>query len=332
MKRILFLLVAVAGLMALSLTAQAVDLDQGVCETNLGGTWDAGTSTCTAGFVFITDDPLVVPAGVTLDVDFVDALDVTVENYGTIDVELDWHNHGLLDNFGSFTADTMIHDTVVNHCGSTYTVDFDISASTTFLDCSLITGLTADPTSGTAPLTVDWTVTVENDGDETLDPVSVELSTDGGATAFATLTGPPDSGDDGDGLLEVGETWQWLVQTTESADVTVTATAAGTAPSSLVVTFPDDAEARSSAAVTVAAPPTTSSTSTTSSTTTTSPPPETTTTLGGATTSTGQSDVGAATLPLTGDAEGWDLGTLAVSLMALGALTVLLFTRQPEQE
>ncbi|MDH3464085.1 MAG: hypothetical protein OEM32_10725, partial [Acidimicrobiia bacterium] len=284
MRRILLLSVAVGGLMLIGLAASAVDLDQTVCENDLGGTWTGGTSTCDSGLVFDLPSPLVVPSGVTWNLDILEAFGLDVSNFGTVVVISYWHNHGQLDNYGSFTVDAMIHDSVVNHCGSTYSMNIDSSASVVNLDCSVLATLSADPTNGTAPLDIDWTVTLENDGDEALDTVSIELSTDGGATAFSTLTAPPDSGDDGDGVLEPGETWQYVVQTTESADVTVTATAFGTAPSGLVVTFPGDAEAQVAAAVVVAAAPTTTTTSTTSTTV----PGSSTTTSGASTTSSGE--------------------------------------------
>lgn len=324
MKRILFLTASVLGMMTLAVAAQAVDLDQTVCEDDLGGAWTSGTSTCDVGFLFSTPDPLVVPAGVTLTADFADLLDPQVSNFGTIVIEFDWHNHGQLDNYGSFTADAMIHDTVVNHCGSTYSVSIDISASTTDLDCSVILGLVADPTSGTAPLTVEWTVTLQNDGDEALGSVGVDLSYDGGATSFQTVSAPPDSGDDGDGSLEPGETWVFLVQTVETADVTVTATAAGAAPSGLVITVPDDPDAQAASAVTVAAAPTTSTTSTTSTTvgpTVTTTSPTTPTTL--------NPEVAADTLPFTGSG-GSGAGTIAVSLLALGAIAIAIARRTEE--
>ena len=59
----------------------------------------------------------------------------------------------------------------------------------------------------------------------------VELSTDGGVTAFARLdaTSANFSGDaNGNGQLEVGETWAWTFTTTPLVDTTLTATGFGT--------------------------------------------------------------------------------------------------------
>lgn len=152
------------------------------------------------------------------------------------------------------------------------------------------------------------------------------MNADGGATAFSTLTAPPDSGDDGDGVLEPGETWRYVVQTTESADVTVTATAFGTAPSGLVVTFPGDAEAQVAAAVVVAAAPTTTTTSTTSTTV----PGSSTTTSDASTTSSGE--VAAGTLPFTGAGGLGRFSVLAVGLVALGLTTLVLARRSAQEE
>jgi hypothetical protein len=312
------LAIAICGLMTISLAALAVDLSQTVCEDDLGGTWDAGTNTCTATFIFDPFIELTIPSGMTLDVGDLDALVFDVVNFGTINADF-WHNHGTLENYGTLVVGDLIHDNVVNHCGSTYTVTTDVAGSVQNLMCTVALSLTPDPTNGTDPLDVEWTITLTNDGDEALSGVSVELSYDGGATAFQTLTAPPASGDDGDGMLEPAEAWLFTVQTTESADVTVTATSSGTAPSGLDVTFPDDAEARAEAMVAVTAASTTTTTS--GATTTTSG--TTSSTVASTTTTDAEVAGGAGTLPFTGAGSNTPIAMLALSLLATGVLLVL---------
>jgi hypothetical protein len=111
----------------------------------------------------------------------------------------------------------------------------------------------------------------------------------------------------------------FTVQTTESADVTVTATSSGTAPSGLDVTFPDDAEARAEAMVAVTAASTTTTTS--GATTTTSG--TTSSTVASTTTTDAEVAGGAGTLPFTGAGSNTPIAMLALSLLATGVLLVL---------
>jgi LPXTG-motif cell wall-anchored protein len=81
----------------------------------------------------------------------------------------------------------------------------------------------------------------------------VELSLDGGATTFSTLTAltPSTTGDNGDGTLGVAETWTWTVTTNPTEDTTITATAFGSGPRGRVISFLDDPDERASAFVDV---------------------------------------------------------------------------------
>jgi LPXTG-motif cell wall-anchored protein len=123
------------------------------------------------------------------------------------------------------------------------------------------TRLTLSPASSTINdgESIQWTATETNDTPAryfplTLSAVHVDLSTDGGVTAFARLdaTTANFSGDTNtDGLLEVGETWRWTFTTTPAADATLTATGFGTGARGRIVTFPADAEERAASAVVV---------------------------------------------------------------------------------
>jgi hypothetical protein len=134
------------------------------------------------------------------------------------------------------------------------------TAAPTFIQgASTRVGLTPNPTAVGPGQPVTWTVTETNDTppeffQQPLADVRVELSVDGGATAFATLTSATAgfTGDtNGDSLLDPGETWTWVVETRPSADVTVTATGFGSAPRGRVITYPADLEERTAASVSV---------------------------------------------------------------------------------
>jgi len=135
-------------------------------------------------------------------------------------------------------------------------------APTFLLAPSTLLTITPDRTLVTVGDTVTWTITERNDTPDGYFPVSliqprVELSTDGGASSFATLTAATAgvTGDDGDTALDVGETWTWIVTTNPTQNVTVTATGFGTGPRGRIITFPGDPEERASASVTVLPPP-----------------------------------------------------------------------------
>jgi hypothetical protein len=122
--------------------------------------------------------------------------------------------------------------------------------------------ITPDVTQVIAGQTVTWTITETNDTPAGFRPlplsdVKVELSADGGTTVFATLTAasPAFSGDtDGDGVLDVGETWQWIYSAPLEQTTTVTATGFGTGPRARVITWPDDPDERDAAEVVVIPP------------------------------------------------------------------------------
>lgn len=129
-----------------------------------------------------------------------------------------------------------------------------ISAAGPTAENSIMATVTPTPVSGDEPLDVDWAITLANDGDEDLTNPLLEYFT---GMNTPNVLGPPDSGDMGaDGLLGVGETWMWTIQTTEVADTTMTVTGSATTPASDVITYPADPDARAQATVAVnSAPP-----------------------------------------------------------------------------
>lgn len=322
-RRLTTVAVSAALVVAVPAVALAASLDEAVCEGPLGGSWDADSSTCLVVDVssdvgFALPEGLTVPLGVTLEGgDINTSSDFTVVNFGTIDVDL-WED-ATLDNYGTFIAVEGWNGLVINHCGASYTVTGLDDNLVIDRECSIVVAITGEPGSGVAPLTVDWTITMTNDGDEDLDAAQVTLSTDGGSTAFATLTAP--AGDAGDlGVLDHEETWSWTVRTTESATVTVTATGTGTAPSGWQVTHPGDSEARVAATVTVTPTAATSTTSTTSaaasSTTSTAVAPSTT-----------SSTVSSATLPFTGPQDATGAGVAGLVFFLAGAALLVTGVR-----
>lgn len=88
--------------------------------------------------------------------------------------------------------------------------------------------------------TINYTITVENTGNVTLSAVTpVDTLLDANGDALELTSGPTyGSGDDGDGLLQVGETWTYLA----SFDLTQVAIDAGGVSNSVIVTAktPDD--------------------------------------------------------------------------------------------
>jgi hypothetical protein len=137
------------------------------------------------------------------------------------------------------------------------------TAPTFLLQPSTQTTVTPSPTTVVSGSPVTWTVTETNDTppkffSAALSDVRVDLSTDGGTTTFQslTVTSPNFSGDtNGNGLLEVGETWKWTFTTSPTADTTMTATGFANGPRGHAVTFPADPEERSAAPVLVTPPP-----------------------------------------------------------------------------
>lgn len=178
-------------------------------------------------------------------------------NAGSIEAD-SVYAYGTVVNYGSVAADALALETVdgiatwFNYCGASLTAaEVDAPDRVVDVGCpSIATTITPTPASGAVPLTVDWTITLENDGDQDLTSPSVEVSADGGATTPIGLSGPSASGDTGeDGVLGVGEVWKWVIQTKESTSRTLTATGSGTASSGFVVTYPGDPEARSRASL-----------------------------------------------------------------------------------
>ena len=95
--------------------------------------------------------------------------------------------------------------------------------------------------------TVDLTVTEQNDGDVALTNAHVDVD-----NGVGTLSAPPTSGDDGDGILEPEETWSWTVlNVVVNADTTFMATGFGTDPLDNEITYPGDSEEQDSVTVTV---------------------------------------------------------------------------------
>ncbi len=136
-------------------------------------------------------------------------------------------------------------------------------APTFLLAPSTQLSITPDRTVVPTGAPVVWTIVERNDTPAGYFPVGldaprVELSTDAGATTFATLTASSTgmTGDDGNGVLNMGEAWTWTVTTNPVQDVTVTATGFGTGPRGRVITFPADPEERAAASVDVIAPST----------------------------------------------------------------------------
>jgi hypothetical protein len=142
-------------------------------------------------------------------------------------------------------------------------VDATASAPTFFLAPSTAITVTPNPPAIQAGQSVAWTITETNDTPPKFFPapltaVHVDLSTDGGATTFVSVdvTTPGLTGDaNGNQLLDVDETWVWLVTTNPTANTTVTATGFGNGPRAHLITFPADAEERAAAPVQVTPPP-----------------------------------------------------------------------------
>jgi hypothetical protein len=100
--------------------------------------------------------------------------------------------------------------------------------------------------------TVILTVTEKNNGDVNLTGAYVAVD-----QGIGNLTAPPDSGDDGDGILEPNETWSWTVSgVVVNSDTTFTATGHGTDPTGNDVTYPEYAGEQDSVSIDVIAPDT----------------------------------------------------------------------------
>jgi uncharacterized repeat protein (TIGR01451 family) len=155
---------------------------------------------------------------------------------------------------------------VVSHAdetGSSVTAQFDIlgilhqdadeeeasdrdTLSKTVIHPSTITSITSSDSQVVAGDTVTLTITEENDGDVNLTNASTTVDNGVGTLTSAS---PNFSGDDGDSILEPGETWQWTVDVVVGADTTYTATGHGTDPLGVDITFPLDQEEQDSVTV-----------------------------------------------------------------------------------
>lgn len=106
-----------------------------------------------------------------------------------------------------------------------------------------VTTISASSTLVVVGSNVTLTVTEENDGDTDLTDAYVAVD-NGVGTLDASH--PNLTGDDGDGILEPGETWQWMVDVVINAMTTFTATGHGIDPFGNDITYPDDPEEQDS--------------------------------------------------------------------------------------
>jgi len=135
-------------------------------------------------------------------------------------------------------------------------IDATTNRTSRIIQPSTITTITASAASVDAGGTVDLTVTEENNSVDTeLDTVAVVVND--GTSDIATLVWPPDSGDDGNGVLDAGETWTWTISpVTVDATTTFTATGHGTDPLGNDVTSPDYPDEQDAVTVNVLTPST----------------------------------------------------------------------------
>ena len=90
---------------------------------------------------------------------------------------------------------------------------------------------------------VNLTVTEANpSGLYSRDITSPQVAVTRNGTPIATLTAPPNSGDNGDGILNPGENWTWtnIPSGAITGPTTFVATGSGIAPGDFLVTYPDD--------------------------------------------------------------------------------------------
>jgi hypothetical protein len=163
---------------------------------------------------------------------------------------------------------------VVNHsdeASSSVTAKFDVSGalhqdgddedasdhdtlSKTVIHPSTIASITSSASQVVAGGAVNLTVTEQNDGDV---PLMFASTTVDNGVGTLTSASPNFSGDDGDGVLEPGETWQWLVNgVVVNSNTTFTATGHGTDPLGMDITYPGDQQEQDNVSITVANPST----------------------------------------------------------------------------
>ena len=126
--------------------------------------------------------------------------------------------------------------------------DEQASVSVGIVSPSTIVGITASETTVIAGATVTLTITEENDGDADLTDAYVEVDNGVGILDDASANF---SGDDGDGILEPGETWSWDVDVIVNVDTIFTATGHGLDPLGNDVTYPADPEEQDIVEITV---------------------------------------------------------------------------------
>ena len=106
-------------------------------------------------------------------------------------------------------------------------MDVDVIAPDTLVNIS------ASAATVYAGDSINLTVTEKNNGDVNLTGAYVAVD-----QGIGNLVAPPDSGDDGDGVLEPGETWSWTVSgVVITADTTFTALGHGTDPTGTDISF-----------------------------------------------------------------------------------------------
>ncbi len=122
------------------------------------------------------------------------------------------------------------------------------SVDVAVLNPTTITTISASSTDVSSGSTVTLTVTEQNDG--SVDLTNAHVDVDNGVGTLNSSSANF-SGDDGDGVLEPGETWQWLVDVTVNAATTFTATGHGTDPLQNDITYPGDPEEQDAVTVNV---------------------------------------------------------------------------------
>jgi hypothetical protein len=129
------------------------------------------------------------------------------------------------------------------------TASDDDNLSANVIHPSTLVNITSSAAQVVPGGTVTLTVTEQNDGDANLSTVSVAV--DNGVGTLNSLSAGF-SGDDGDSVLEPGETWQWIVNgVVINTTTTFTATGSGTDPLGNIITYPGDQQEQDSVTVTM---------------------------------------------------------------------------------
>jgi hypothetical protein len=146
----------------------------------------------------------------------------------------------------TFTATGHGLDPLLNDITFPADQDEQDSVSVDVINPTTVTTITSSADSVLSGSSVTLTVTEENDGDVDLTGAHVDVD-----NGVGTLSAPPTSGDDGDGVLEPGETWSWDVDVVVNTPTTFTATGHGLDPLSNDITYPGDPEEQASVTVDV---------------------------------------------------------------------------------